>query len=134
MAANGEIGLQWGDGEHAFNVAKIKQVFELEEKAGCGVFELFERLRTNRARFSEVREIIRLGLIGAGMKADAALTFVDRYIEEWPLLSTHRVAFAVLGAALVGVPGDPVGKPPADRTASEAVASSDPPSTEPAPQ
>ncbi len=133
---NGEIRLSWGDGEHTFNIAKIGQVLELEEKVALpgGVFELFEKVRLGRARMSELREVMRLGLIGGGMGAEPALRLVDRYLQEWPWAVTRLAAQSVLAASLVGVPGDPVGKEPAERATTEAPsASSAPPSTAPEP-
>ena len=72
---------------------------------------------------NDVREILRLGLIGGGMKPFEALAMVKRYVEERPLLESMLVAAAVMQAALAGVPDDPVGKPQAE-TAPQTVSSS----------
>jgi len=106
MAINGEITLQWGDGEHAFNIAKLKSVLELEEKCGCGVAEIIGRLRDGRWKFNDVRETIRLGLIGAGMTPDKALLLTQRYVDDRPWNENVLPAQAILYSALVGVVGD----------------------------
>jgi hypothetical protein len=132
MTANGRIDLAWADGDHTFNIAKIGQILELEDKCGCGVIEVFNRLHENRWRFNDVRETIRLGLIGGGLTPAQALTLVKRYVDERPWAESVPVAVTVLMAAIVGVPGDTAGKTEADRAETEAatVALSDPRSTE----
>jgi hypothetical protein len=44
MATNGEVELTWGDGQHKFNVAKIKSALELEEKCNAGIAAIFKRV------------------------------------------------------------------------------------------
>lgn len=110
MAINGSVKLTWGDAEHEFNVAKIKQVLELEEKCGAGVAEIFDRLRNNRWRINDLRETLRLGLIGGGMEPSKALKLVISYCDERPWRESLQPALVVIMAAMVGVPGDEVGK------------------------
>lgn len=110
MAVNGSISFDWGDAAHSFNIAKIKLALELEEKCGVGVAELFQRMRDNRWRLNDVREVLRLGLIGGGMEPLPALKLVERYCDERPWTESVRPAMLVLMAAMVGVPEDPVGK------------------------
>lgn len=139
---NGKIELNWADGTYAFNIAKVAQALELEEKCGVGVAEIFDRLRTGRWWVNDVRETLRLGLIGGGLEPIRALKIVRRYVDERPWSESVQVALAVLMAAIVGVPGDDVGKKPAaeptaneDRPPSSAPmdGSSAPPSTASAP-
>ena len=110
MAVNGEIELTWADGQHKFNIAKLRCVLELEEKCGAGVSEIYTRIATSKWRFNDLRETIRLGLIGAGMLPDRALLLVQRYVDDQPLTASVLPAQAILGAALVGVPGDDLEK------------------------
>lgn len=128
---NGQIPIVWGDGEHEFNIAKIGQIFELEEKCDAGISEIFTRLRESRWKLNDVRETIRLGLIGGGKTPVDALKLTKRYVDERPLLESVQVALAIHMAAMIGVPGDEVGKPQAEGTATETVtpASSAPQST-----
>lgn len=137
--ANGKVDLTWADGDYPFNIAKIGQTLELEEKCDAGVAEIFTRLREGRWRFNDARETIRLGLIGGGMKPTEALVLTRRYVDDRPWQESVPIATMILMAAMVGVPGDEVGKGPADRATNEAGSStktgalSDPPSTESAP-
>jgi hypothetical protein len=131
---NGDVELDWADGKHTFNVAKFEQAFELEEKcSGSGLHEIFERITARRWRVTDIRETIRIGLIGGGAKPAEALKLVRRYVEGRPWAESVPFARIILLAALVGVEGDnDLGKDPAGPTGSEAgqPALSDPPSTE----
>lgn len=120
MSVNGAVTIAWADGDHVFNVAKVAQVLELEEKCDAGCAEIFDRLRSGRWRFNDVRETIRLGLIGGGMTPPKALVLVKRYVDERPWQESVPVALAILMSAMVGVPGDTPGKAAADRAATEA--------------
>ncbi len=117
MAANGQVEMAWGDGDQVFNIAKVGVALELEAKCECGVSEIFDRLRNGRWWLNDVRETLRLGLIGGGMEPAKALILIKRYVDNRPWAESVQPAMAVLMAALVGVPGDDIGKkPPADRT------------------
>jgi Phage tail tube protein, GTA-gp10 len=61
-------------------------------------------------RVDDVRETIRLGLIGGGMTPTDAYVAVTRYVDERPLTENIGVAAAVLIHALRGDENDPVGK------------------------
>lgn len=117
---NGKIELNWGDGTHAFNVAKIAQALELEEKCSAGVAEIYDRLRSGRWWINDVRETLRLGLIGGGMEPPKALILIRRYVDDRPWTESLQPALAVIMSAMVGVPGDEIGKKPeAERTAAK---------------
>lgn len=133
---NGEVSFDWADGHHTFNVAKLGQALELEDKCGAGLHEILERLTSRRWRVSDIRETIRLGLIGAGLEPAEALKLIRRYVEGRPWGENVPPARVILLAAIVGVEGDNnLGKNPADQTAREAAAaSSDPSSTVSAPR
>lgn len=110
MAINGEVELTWGDADYKFNIAKVGQILELEEKCGCGIAEVFGRIRDSKWRINDLRETIRLGLIGAGTDPSKALILVKRYVDDRPLIENVQFAMVILMAALVGVKGDDVGK------------------------
>lgn len=146
MSANGTIALDWANGSNTFCVGKIDQLLDLEEKCGAGVFEIAERLESvalasaegrlgGKARINDVRETIRLGLIGGGMSAIDAMRLVRKHVDNRPALESVLLAYSILAAVLRGVPGDEPGKAQADRAAEQGSgstktdASSDPPST-----
>ena len=104
-----EVSFAWGDGIHRFRLP-IDQIFELQDKTDCGPYVLLERFRNSTWRAQDVRETIRLALIGGGMKPVQALTLVVRYIDKRPLAENVPAALMIMTAAVVGVPGDAPGK------------------------
>jgi len=130
MSRSGRIDLLWGDGEHTYRLA-IKQLEELEEKTKSTPLEVFDRLNGRRWHVSDVYQVLRLGLIGGGMPVAEAAAFVTRHLDEWSLIESAGIALSVMVAALVGDPGDPVGKEEAGEAPS---ASASPASTETAPR
>lgn len=112
MSRDGSIELFWGDGEHLFRLP-IGHLRELQEKTDCGPYRIWMRLREHDWRVDEVRETIRLGLIGGGMKPFDAHRLVVRYIDEFglPLLDHVPAALSILTAALIGPPEEQLGKP-----------------------
>jgi hypothetical protein len=137
MSADGSVTLNWADGEHTFRLA-IGQMRELAEAVNrprlemnwpvIGPMTLWRLTLSSDAWPNDVREILRLGLIGGGAKPFEALALVKRYVEDRPLLENMLAAATVMQAALAGVPDDPVGKPVAE-TATP-TASSSPQSTD----
>lgn len=139
MAANGELRLAWtpSPGEFVFNIAPLGLMLELEAACNAGAIEIADRIRSRTWRIRDVRETIRLALIGGGMKEADALELVKRHVDIPPAdgqQSNALLAQAILMAWVVGVPGDnDVGKKAEpDRTATEPPASGlfDPNSTE----
>lgn len=116
MSADGSVTLAWGDGEHKFRLP-IGGLRELQQKCDAGAIEVMDRLRDRRWRVDDVRETLRLGLIGGGMTPVDALILVKRYVDDRPIMESVPTAFAVLMAALIGVPDDPVGKAEAEEPA-----------------
>lgn len=106
MSRSGEITLNWADGSHLFRLP-IKQLIELQEKCDAGPPLIQARLQSGAWKVEDVRETVRLGLIGGGMSPTDAFKMVLRYVDERPLLESVLVAEAVLSAALVGTPDEP---------------------------
>jgi hypothetical protein len=75
------ITMTWGDGEHRFALP-LGRLRELQEKTGAGPLKLFNRIRSGDWLVDDLRETIRLGLIGGGMAPDAAFALVRRYLDE----------------------------------------------------
>jgi hypothetical protein len=79
--------------------------------APLGPMSLLRLLTTGEAWPHEVREVIRLGLIGAGMKSDRALVMIKRHVDQpGQYVLACVVAGFILQAAINGPPDDPVGK------------------------
>lgn len=113
---NGTVTIDWANGEDQFCLTQVKHVLDLEDKCGAGVREVMRRLEEDRWRYNDVRETIRLGLIGGGTPPDKAMVVVRRHVDGQAMAPNVLVAYAVLQAALIGVPGDEVGKSEAERT------------------
>lgn len=109
MGRSAAVTLVWGDGEHTFKLL-IGELSELEEKCDCGARFIRNSIATETERVKWVRETIRIGLVGGGMKAAEAHKLVTRYVDEVPQGENRTVAFVILGAALEGVPDEPLGK------------------------
>lgn len=117
MSRHASVTLDWADGSYTFRLA-IGQLRELQEavnrprvKLGApliGPATLFESLRSNDAWLHDVREVIRLGLIGGGTKPADALDLVRRYVDERPMAESSVHATLVLGAALFGSEEEPL--------------------------
>lgn len=112
MSAPGTVALAWSNGENEFCLAKIGLMLALEEKAGAPIAQVFVRLLHDKWGIQDIRETIRLGLMGGGMSANDALKVVKTHVDENPngLAPSVLVAIEVLKAVMVGVPSDPVGK------------------------
>lgn len=141
------VSIPWGDGEHKFRLP-LGQIRELQEKCGAGPATILTRLiapqadfarlpapekddlptialhgviRTLRGdwRIDDIRETIRLGLIGGGMTPADAHRLTVRYVDDRPPLENISVAAEILMAALMGNQDDPVGKTQAGEAVTE---------------
>lgn len=123
--SQGAISLPFGNGEYEFNVARHKQLFELQDKCGihatgadgeqmlipCGLMEIFNRLRGQRWRACDVLEPIRLGLIGGGMEVREVNTMMREFVPDGePLGTLSPLAMRIVFAAAFGVQGDELKK------------------------
>lgn len=115
MSADGSVTLVWGDGENKFRFA-IGQFRELQEKVtkrrvdlglpGIGPLTLLNSLRAQDAWPDDVRDVLRIGLVGAGMPIKDAHKKLSLYFDGKPPLEHMLVAYACLFAGLVGVPDE----------------------------
>jgi len=107
---NARVELDFADGTYGFRLA-IGELEELQEKTGVGPYALLRRLLANDWKIEDVRETIRLGLIGDGVKPNDALNLVRRYVDqraEW--INNSMLAQAIVSAALIGAPEEAPGK------------------------
>lgn len=135
MSRAAEVRLKWPDKERLFRL-RIAQLRELQEKTGAGPKELFDRVSIGAWRVDDIRETIRLGLIGGEeTTVIEALNIVERYVDDRPLAENVPVAQAILLAAIVGVEDERLGgnRPARKKTAKTAAGSASQTSTETAP-
>lgn len=130
----GQVTLAFGDDEYPFCVAKNGHRMELEEATGYGTRHSLKRLMDGEETWKEIRETIRIGLIGGGMKPDQALRLVRRYVDDRPRSESVLIAQAVLLAEIAGVPDEPVGKTEAEGDETKASPSTETMADFPAPQ
>lgn len=107
MNNQGELVDQWADGTYAFRLT-VNGIIELEQKCDAPFGVIFGRLVSGSFKLNDVRETIRLGLIGGGTRAADAFTLVERY--ALPLAESLPVAKAIVAAAMFGFEASPLGK------------------------
>lgn len=112
MSANGTRTIIWAGGEHQFCLAKVGLILDLEAKCDAGIATVMTRLGSGSWRLNDVREPIRLGLIGGGLAPDKAMQLVRNHVDDNPLTSSVLLAYSIIEAVMVGVPDEPVGKDP----------------------
>lgn len=111
MSANGAITLVWAGGEDVFCLSKVGLILDLEDKCKSGIGVIFARLENGVYGLNDVRETIRLGLIGGGSTPERAMAAVKNHVDENPLAHSVLVATTIVRAVLLGFPeDDPVGK------------------------
>jgi Phage tail tube protein, GTA-gp10 len=109
MSGDGSVTFAWGDGEYKFRLG-IGELRELQDKCDAGPFQIYQRLADGSWRVDDVREPIRLGLIGGGMDATKALGKIGRYLAPAQFLVNVIAARRIMLAALFGDPEDVLGK------------------------
>jgi hypothetical protein len=110
--SNGSITIIWGGGEDVFNLAKVGLILDLEDKCKAGIGVIAGRLENGAYGLNDVRETIRLGLIGGGATPERAMTAVKSHVDGNVngLAPSVLVAYGIIRAALFGSPqDDPVG-------------------------
>lgn len=103
MSRDASIDLTWADGDYRFRLA-WGQLIELQEKCDAGPFVILNRLQAGTWRVQDISNVIRLGLIGGGMKPVDALKLVRTYVEERPPMENVLTAQAILSAGVAGAP------------------------------
>lgn len=126
MNNQGQITESWGDGRYDFRLT-VNGIIELEQKCDAPFAVIFGRLNGGTFKLNDIRETIRLGLVGGGVASSKALTLVENYIM--PLSESLPLARAIVGGVMFGFEASPLGNPEAAPEASTNV-STPPPSTE----
>lgn len=102
-ARNGAITLDWADGSHQFRLAWGGLV-SLQEACDAGPMVILGRLQSGNWRMADIRETIRLGLIGGGATPEKALALVRDYVEARPPIESIQLAQGILATAVIGAP------------------------------
>ena len=93
----------FGDKEREFQLNPTL-LLELERLVGAGAWGIARRLFAGEAFAQEVRETIRLGLVGGGETPQRAAELVETYLAATPYAETYGIASAVMLAAMHGAP------------------------------
>lgn len=117
MSRDASISLDWVDGQHTFTL-KWGDLVKLQEACDAGPYVVYQRLMLGTWRMHDIRETIRLGLIGGGMEPAKALSMVQGYVEARPPLESIALAQGILGTALQGAPDEKPGEAEGEATGS----------------
>lgn len=125
---HGQVTEAFADGTYSFRLA-LGQWQELQEKTGIGPLALYVRLLDRSWRIEDLRETVRLGLIGGGITPAEAMKLVVRYVDERPLIESVPLALTIITASLFPPKGVKERRSSGEKRAAEASPTS-PPSTE----
>lgn len=134
MSRSAKVRAFFGDADQDFALL-IGQCVELQELTGCGLGVSLGRIE--QFWVNDVKQVLRLGLIGGGMAKEQAYRLVERHVVSGELGVCADVAFKVVAAAIAGVPDEPLGGAKGERTGdplSQTAASDMPTSTDQPPQ
>lgn len=108
MNTKAEVTLKWADGVYLFAL-KAPQIDELERVCGgVGIGVIVGRVLAEQFYRKDIRETIRLGLIGGGTEQTRALELCEAYVDERPFEpgidgSVYNVASVILQAVWYGL-------------------------------
>lgn len=105
MSRGAEIELNWPDAPRTFRL-RIGELRKLQERCDAGPKKVLDRLLDGSWLVEDIRETIRLGLMGGGAKPDEAVKLLADYVDERPLMDSVIWAQAILMAAIVGPPDE----------------------------
>lgn len=101
---NAAVDLDFGGRRYRFRLA-MGGLEELQELTGAGPYRCLQRLLAGEWHVQDVRDTLRIGLMGGGLTPNEAGNLTRRYVEERPdWILNATLAIAVLSAALAGAP------------------------------
>lgn len=113
-ARKAEVTFPWPDEDRCFSL-KIREIRLLEAKCDAGINVIWDRVASGRWKLDDIRETIRLALIGGGAsdpkfgEAQANQMIKDHF-DGRPLHQFTLLAHLILSAVLVGVEDEPLGQ------------------------
>lgn len=87
----------FGDATYTFALTDTVTL-ELERLTGVGIGSLYQRMVASHFRASDMAEIIRCGLIGAGTAPQVADRLVNTYAKDRPYAEYYPLALDILDA------------------------------------
>jgi hypothetical protein len=89
--------------ERSFDL-RIGEIQALERACNCGIFGLLVRIGSHQAYASDIRETIRLGLIGGGDTDTASTTLIMQEVDGRPLSEHLPLAAEIIKSVIDGLP------------------------------
>jgi hypothetical protein len=122
VSRTGKVAGELGGEEYEFCL-RWGELIELQESRDAGPQFIFTRMLAGQWQMQDVREVVRLGLVGGGVAPAAAIKLVRAHVEQRPQDIGGEdgllvLAVKILAAALHGVPEEPAGKAGEDRSGS----------------
>lgn len=96
-----------GEGYYSLRLG-IDELIQLQEKLAVGPNVVATRLLQGEWLVDDIRETIRLALIGGGMSQKEAFDMVKRCVKEGYLMDYVSVAANAIYAALTGIEDEPL--------------------------
>lgn len=109
MSRDASITFTWGDGDTTFRLG-WGEIEKLQEALDCGPYVLLNRLHSGEWRIHDIREVIRWGLIGGGMKAGDAAKQIRQYVEGMPPAENLEAAQKIMRVGTFGASDETVGE------------------------
>lgn len=109
MSRDGSCEVPFNGQRTMFKLA-WRELMKIQEACDAGPYVVLDRLVSGRWRLQDISEVIKWGLIGAGMSQGDALKLVEAEVQGRPPLENLVIAQTVLGAGVVGAPEEDVGK------------------------
>ena len=100
----------WPGGDHPFRLG-LGELRAVQDKCDAGPELILQRIRMGIWKVDDLFEVLRFGLIGAGMDRATATKLVQDAFDRTPLLEFKVPALAVLAFSLVPPGDDPAGEP-----------------------
>lgn len=98
------VEADFGDDKYKFGLS-WKHASEWEKEHGRSLYAVFlEAVRLRHMALHDIREAVRLALVGAGAEPTAALRLVRQYVEERPGAENLPLAVSILDAFFHGQP------------------------------
>ncbi|ACL62057.1 gene transfer agent family protein [Methylobacterium nodulans] len=82
---------------------RLGEIGELERRCGAGIGAIMLRLANHTFYGADVRETVRLGLIGGGEDLAGAEALMRYTVDGFPLSTHLQLAADILSAAVAGV-------------------------------
>ncbi len=96
-----QIRSKFADGDHTFAMT-FNLAAQWEDENGKSLFRTYRRMLDGEFGLRDIREVLRLALIGGGKKPAEALKLVETYVEGQPLGEYQELSLMILHAAFYG--------------------------------